>query len=143
MTRNPYQKYQQAKVTTANPAKLVLMLYDGAMRFMNTAVSALEEKDFKTAHANIVKAENIFLELISSLKVDAGPIAENLFRLYKFMNFRLVEANSEKNADKVREVIELMKPLRDSWAEMMKKTVKGTKVEMAGTSGEKKVSGRY
>ena len=100
MIKNPYNKYQKTNIETSSPQKLVLILYDGALRFIREARKLLEEENFTEAFHKILRAENIVVELISSLNFEAGDIANNFLQLYKFVNKRLVEANSERDLKK-------------------------------------------
>ncbi|MBD3175612.1 MAG: flagellar export chaperone FliS [Armatimonadia bacterium] len=116
--KRAYSKYRNATVETASPGKLVLMLYDGALRFLNQAVKHLEEESPKEAHFAIVRAEDIVCELMSSLDMDqGGQISKNLLALYEFMYVHLVEANLHKDVGKVQEVMSLITDLRDAWAQ--------------------------
>ena len=82
---------------------------------------AIDENNIQEAHNNIVKAENILYELMSTLNMDAGEIADNLMRLYDFMIWQLIEANRDKDKNKVESVIELLLPLCDAWKQIVEK----------------------
>ncbi|MFN3691173.1 MAG: flagellar export chaperone FliS, partial [Fimbriimonadales bacterium] len=91
---NGYERYLETAVETASPARLIVMLYDGAIRFINEALAAMRQRDYETKNAQLQRAQKILAELISSLDFDkGGEIAENLFRLYTYMYNQLVEAN--------------------------------------------------
>jgi flagellar protein FliS len=133
--KNPYQKYQKAKVDTANQAKLILMLYDGAIKFLNFSIEKLREKDYEQVNTYIIKAQNIITELMLSLNMEVGgDLAKNLYSLYDFMNRRLIEANVKKNSVKgektsesiqlVNDVLSMLKELRQTWAEAAKRAGK-------------------
>lgn len=113
---NAYQQYRHQQVNTASQEKLLLMLFDGAIRFCRHAVKALQEKQHETGHANLVKAQNIILELGDSLNMDF-EIAHNLHSLYDYLYRRLVEANIKKDAAVVEEVLQFLAELRSTWAE--------------------------
>ncbi|MDK2791869.1 MAG: flagellar secretion chaperone FliS [Deferribacteres bacterium] len=121
MVSNPYKTYLKNEIEGATKGKLILLLYDGAIKFLRQANRAIESKDIPGAHENIIKAENILYELMSTLNMDAGEIAENLLKLYDFMVWKLIEANKEKNAEKVNSVIKLLLNLREAWKEIVEK----------------------
>ncbi|MBC7544144.1 MAG: flagellar export chaperone FliS [Candidatus Sericytochromatia bacterium] len=110
--------YKSIQIETATPERLLLMLYDGAIRFLNVAIQAIEDKQIETTHNNLLKAEAIIIELMSVLNFEVGgEISKNLFSLYDFMYRHLVQANIKKDADMVREVVGLLSDLRKTWAE--------------------------
>lgn len=121
MIANPYQQYQESQLETASQGKLLLMLYDGAIRFLTQAHQALESKNFQESHHYILKAEDIVTELMACLKMDVGgEIAFNLYRLYEYMNWRLIQANIKRDAGMVLEVQNRLKELRETWVEAIK-----------------------
>ena len=118
MIANPYQQYQESHLETASQGKLLLMLYDGAIRFLTQAHQALEAKNFQQSHHYILKAEDVITELMACLKMDVGgEIAFNLYRLYEYMNWRLIQANIKRDAQQVAQAINLLEPLRTAWHE--------------------------
>ena len=126
MVANGYARtYQTQAVLTASPGLLVLMLYEGALRFLAQAHVALEaDKDdwhrFEVINRNIQKAQNIIAELKGTLNHDAGgEVAANLDRLYEYYIRRLHEANFKKDVTPVIEVEGLLGELRDGWSEML------------------------
>lgn len=86
---NGYAAYANSKVATATPAELTLMLYDGAIKFCNIAIMALEEKDLEKAHNNIIKVENIISEFQITLN-HKYPVAKDFDAVYKYLKERLV-----------------------------------------------------
>ena len=118
--------YQAQSVLTASPGQLVLMLYDGALRFLGLAREALESKEetsrrIEIINTNLVKAQNILAELQATLNHEAGgDHAANLDRLYDYYLRRLMEANLKKSAQPVIEVEALVRQLRDGWSEMLR-----------------------
>lgn len=116
MTLHPYQQYQQTQVQTASTGELVVLLYDGAVRFLSRALLHLEEDRRESAGADLVRAQEIVLELLTGLDLEQGGLlAANLRDLYLFMHQTLVEANVRKNADQVRTVIRLLDRIREAW----------------------------
>lgn len=126
MLANPYQSYQAAQMETASPGKLLLMLYDGALRFLTQAQQAMEQKNWQDAHNFILRAEDIITELMSTLKLDMGPIPQNLYRLYEYMNWRLLQANIKRNPEGLIEVQERLRELREAWVEAIKQQATGS-----------------
>lgn len=121
----PYQNYIRQEVEGATKGKLVLLLYDGAVKFMRIAVLAIEEGKIPEAHNNIMKAQNIIYELMSSLNMDAGEISQNLLRLYDFMIWSLIEANKSKDKTKVESAISIMTELREAWKGVVEQEERG------------------
>jgi len=129
--------YRSVSVDTASPGKLVLMLFDGALRFLNTAEDGFRQTDPRvrqeTIHNNIIKTQNIVLELQRCLNVrDGGEFAVNMFRLYDFMLARLIDANTKKDPEGVRTVIQLLGEIRGAWDEMLQQ--QGSSAQTAGMS---------
>lgn len=120
---NPYLKqYQQTQIDTAPKEQILLMLYDGAVRFLNQAKAGFAEKNIEKIHNNIVKVQNIITEFESSLDMEnGGDFAKNLYALYEFMHNQLVEANIHKKEGCLDIVIKHMTELRDTWREAVKK----------------------
>jgi flagellar protein FliS len=122
MLANPYQQYQEANLETASQGKLLLMLYDGAIRFLVQSQLALEQRRWNDAHNFNLRAQDIVTELLVSLNMDAGDVANNLYRLYEYMNWRLVQANIKRDVEGVREVVGYLRDLREAWGEAVKAT---------------------
>jgi len=118
--------YQTQSVLTASPGQLILMLYDGALRFIGHARDALEApeetpKRIEIINTNLMKAQNIIAELRACLNHEAGgDHSANLDRLYEYYLRRLLEANLKKKVEPVIEVENLVRQLRDGWAEMLR-----------------------
>lgn len=128
---NVAQSYRQVAIQTASPGHLVLMLFDGALRFLERArlgFAAEDPLEFnQTIHNNLVRAQDIVAELNLSLNLEkGGECAANLRRLYDYLDRRLVESNRSKKEDGIIEVIERLTVLRDAWAEMLQKNGSGT-----------------
>jgi len=113
-----HQQYQQAAATTAGPAQLVLMLYDGALIRLDVACEAIEEGRKAAAHEALVRVQAIVDELMMSLDFDrGGEVARNLAELYDYCSRQLIEANIQKDAGLVRDVEAVIRGLRDAWDE--------------------------
>ena len=118
LAKNPYAAYNNNKVLTATPAELTLMLYDGAINFCNIAIMAVEDNEIEKAHINITKVKDIIVEFQSTLDYKY-PVAEDFNNVYKYLKFRLHEANMNKDADMLREVLEHLRTMRNTWKEVM------------------------
>ena len=116
-----YQNYKKQEVEGASKGKIVVLLFEGTIKFLRKAIIAIDEKNIQESHNNIIKAENILYELMSTLNMDAGEVADNLLRLYDFMIWQLIEANKEKDKEKIQSVIELLLPLVDAWKQIVEK----------------------
>lgn len=123
-TNNPYKTYLKQEIEGATKGKLVLLLYDGTIKFLRVAKKGIEQKNVEEAHNHIIKAENIIYELMSTLNMDAGEISVNLMRLYDFMLHQLVTANSSKTTEPIDTVIKMMSTLREAWREIVEKEEK-------------------
>lgn len=116
------QNYFEQSINTASPAKLVEMLYTGALTFLEQAKKAIEEKDMVTASNKIVRVEDIVMELNISLDLDKGlEIGKNLRSLYTYIYKILLDANSKKDLQMLDEAYKYLKELHDIWVEVMKK----------------------
>jgi flagellar secretion chaperone FliS len=119
MLANPYQQYRATKVETAGSVDLVVMLYQGAVRFIRQAVDALEQDDPKTAHTNFVRAQDIVVELLGSLNREAGgQIATQLAGIYDYCFRRLILANVKKDPAPAQEVMNILRDLGKAWQQI-------------------------
>ena len=116
---NAYAQYNNSKVLTASPAELTLMLYEGAIKFCNVAIDAVERKDIERAHTNIVKVENIIDYLRKTLDMKY-PVAQDFDNIYSYVAQRLVEANISKDKEILEEVCTHLRSVRDTWKEVMR-----------------------
>lgn len=115
---NAYQQYQESQVLTASKGKLLLMAYDGAIRFIRQAQLSMAEKDYAGQNTNLQKAQRIILELIATLNMKVGgDLAQRLLQLYEYMFNRLVEANVTDSQETLEEVQRLLTDLRSAWEE--------------------------
>lgn len=118
MLQNAAQTYQSNQVTTATPADLTLMLYNGALKFIKQAKGAIEDKDVVKAHEASLKVQNILYELMSTLNSDY-TISKDFIKLYEYMLHRTIEANMRKDIEILSEVEGLFLQFRDTWKEAM------------------------
>ena len=121
---NPWKSYRQIATQTAPPGQLVLMLYEGALRFLERALAGFACEDpaelNMTVHNNLQRAQDIIRELNLALNMEqGGEFAATLRRLYDYFDRRLWESNTQKRRDGVDEVIRHLTVLRDAWAAML------------------------
>lgn len=114
-----YNAYLRSKVMTATPAELTLMLYEGAIKFVNKAIMSIEKDDVMGAHNNLMKTQRIIEELRASLD-HKYPVAKEFDTVYEYILRRLVEANIKKDKDILEEILEHLRTMRDTWKEVMK-----------------------
>lgn len=124
---NGYAAYANSKIMTASPAELTLMLYEGAIKFCNIAIRAIEENDIQKAHDNIMKVENIIFEFQATLD-NKYPVAKEFDKVYNYLTQRLLQANLKKDKDILEEVLGHLRTMRDTWKEVMHLTANGTQV---------------
>ncbi|AQT66884.1 Flagellar protein FliS [Anaerohalosphaera lusitana] len=111
--------YQETAVLTQSRSKLVVMLYDGAIKFMKLAIREMEAENFEEKGKYITKAQDIINELNAVLNMEAGgEIAVNLRKLYSFMHGHLARANAQNDPKLVEEVIECMDELNQAWKDI-------------------------
>lgn len=118
--RNPYEEYTTNKILTASPAEVTLMLYEGAIKFCNIAISAIGQGDVQKAHTNILKAERIIEEFRNTLD-HKYAVAEDFDRIYVYLLQRLLEANMKKDPEILEEVNTHLRSVRDTWKEVMRR----------------------
>lgn len=122
----PWESYRKVATQTAPPGQLVLMLYEGALGFLEKALLGFEAKDpltfNQTINNNILRAQAIIHEMNVSLNMQGGgEISANFRRLYNYLYKRLNEANRHKTREPIEETIGRLRILRDSWAEMLRR----------------------
>jgi flagellar protein FliS len=116
---NAYSAYSNSKLMTASPAKLTLMLYDGAIKFTNIAIDAVEKNDYEKANTYIQKTQRIIEEFRATLDFKY-PVAQDFENVYKMLNEKLIYANVKKDADILRATLGNLRTMRDTWEEVMK-----------------------
>ncbi len=121
------KSYRSVAVTTATPGQLVLMLFDGALRFISTALHGFEIEAIaarnEQIHNNLIKTQNILLELQASLDLKVGgEFAQTMYALYDFMLAELQKGNLGKIPEPIANVEKLLREIRDSWAQMLDQT---------------------
>jgi flagellar secretion chaperone FliS len=115
---NAYNAYKNNSINYVSKEKLLLMLVEGAVKFSKIARQAMVDKDIKKSNENIIKTENIFYELITTLDVNiGGEWAKTLINVYDFIIRRLIQANVKKDVEIMNEIIPLIEYVKGIWEE--------------------------
>ncbi|MBU3111765.1 flagellar export chaperone FliS [Clostridium lacusfryxellense] len=124
---NAFNTYKSNSINFASKDQLLMMLVEGATKFSKIGRQAIIDKDVQKAHENLVKTQNIFFELMTTLDVSkGGEWAESLMKVYEFITRRLMDANIKKSEEIMNEIIPLIEDIRDTWSEAYKRS-KGSK----------------
>ena len=115
---NPYERYKSNSVEIASPEQLLIMLVDGAVKYTKVARLALIKGDKERAHKELIRVQNIFGELITTLDVSAGDFAKELLVIYTCIREQLIKANIKKDIAIIDEVLPLIEQVRDTWHEV-------------------------
>ena len=130
LQQNGYAQYKNSKIMTASPAELTLMLYDGAIKFGNIAIVAMENKGPAKAHENIVRVENIIQNFRETLD-KRYPVWQDFENVYVYLLRRCHEANMKKDPEIMEEILKHLRSMRDNWKEVIKKAAS----DKAGKTG--------
>lgn len=134
---NPYATYQAVQVTTTDRGRLLLMMYEGAIKFLRQSHAGLEAKDIAKFCRFLGKAQAIIAELMNTLDFEkGGTIAKDLDRLYDFMLFYLTEANLYRDGKRILKVIELIDTIYSAYREIIE-GAEGTEVLASPVEAEK------
>lgn len=114
---NQYVKqYQKSSIETASREQILIMLYDGAIQFLNKAKIAMQNSEHEATNNNLIAAQNIIQEFINSMDREVAPqLAENLISLYEYFLRRLIQANMKKQIEPIDEVLKYLKSLKATW----------------------------
>jgi flagellar secretion chaperone FliS len=115
---NPYQSYKQNSVNTASPGELTLMLYNGCLKFIKVAKTAMAEKNIEGKNTNLLKAQKIVQELMVTLNMEL-EVSQNMMSIYDYLNRRLIEANIKSDIAILTEVEEFITEFRDTWKQVI------------------------
>jgi flagellar protein FliS len=115
---NPYNTYKQNEVNTATQNKLLLMLLDGAVKYTKIARLAIMDKNINKAHSELVRVQNIFIELMSTLDTSVGGWTTDIYDVYDFIRQELMKANIKKDAEVLDKLLPLIEQIRDLWYEV-------------------------
>ncbi len=127
---NRYAAYEKSRIMTASPAELTLMLYEGAIKFCNIAIVAVEKNEIEKAHHNIIKVEDIITEFQATLN-HKYPVAKEFDNVYTYLQQRLTEANIKKDKSILEEVLVHLRTMRDTWKEVMRKAGSNPKAHIS------------
>jgi flagellar protein FliS len=116
-----HEAYQKVDVETSSQGKLIVMLFNGAIKRAEEAKRQLDKSQTQGVHDNLIRAQSIIGELRGALDMNAGEVATNLDKLYEYFQHLLIKANVEKDADPITECVQLMGEIRDSWREVFDK----------------------
>ncbi len=114
-TANPYNAYKQNSVNTASKEQLLLMLLDGAVKYTKIARLAIIDKNMERAHKELVRVQDIFLELMITIDKDSSKYMQNLYNVYEFIKSELSRANIQKDVKIIDNVLPLIEEIRDMW----------------------------
>jgi flagellar protein FliS len=116
-----YDAYKVNEISTMSQGKLILMLYEGAIRFINIAIENNTPRKFESVHKNLMKAQEIINELMLSLNIEeGGDVAKNLLSIYIYLKKQLVQANMDKSTEVMKECAKLLGSLKEVWEEVSK-----------------------
>lgn len=118
MSKTGYQKYKQTSIQSASKEKILLMLYEGAIKFTKKAIVAADSKNIAERATNICRVYDIILELNNTLdhKI-GGKLAQDLEQLYMFLTDQLSKANLEGNSAPLKTVLKILETLYDGWSQ--------------------------
>lgn len=123
--KQAFQKYKTTSVQSASREKLLLMLYEGAIRFIKQAILALDKKDIAGRGMNIGRAYDIVMELSNTLNFEVGgDLAKNLEQLYMFVTEQLTKANAKGDRKALEDALKIMETLQTGWVEAVEKLKK-------------------
>lgn len=116
---NTANVYKNQQIMTASPEELTLMLYNGAIRFTVESMQAIEQGNLEKANAANLRAQDIVREFMCTLDMEY-EISQNYFKLYDYIEYRLIQANIKKDKSQLEEAKNLLAELRDTWVQAMK-----------------------
>jgi len=116
---NVLKKYREMEIKTSSPAKLILILYNEAIKCLNRAKEKIKVKNVEESNDLLIRAQKIIRELMCSLNLKIGEMATRWYSLYEYIYYRLIQANLQKDVQVIDEALDLLKPLRDAWIKAM------------------------
>ncbi len=138
--RDPYQSYRQNQVETADQGTLLVMLYNGAIKFLSEARQAMAAEDLEETNRLLGRVQDIICELMGSLNPDLPDISGRLFQLYEYMHHQLVQANIKKDPALIDEVDKMFLSLLEAWQIAIKE--EKAEKHSDGDSGSEDLTGR-
>lgn len=140
MQRKGTQSYRKTNVMTADPKRLILMCYDGAIDTLKIGKQKMAERNYEGKSKEFIKAQDIINELLCALDFEkGGSIAKSLDSLYNYMLRRIIEADLEKNVMAVDEVIGMLNELKSAWEEIFYRQVNEVESENLKFEGERRL----
>lgn len=124
MAFNAAAAYKSVAINTASKQDLTMMLYEGAIKFCNKGLLAIEKKDMPKAHENIMKAQRIITELRATLNPKI-PVSKDFDVVYDYINRQLIEANIHKSEENLNEALVYIREMRDTWKQVLELVKKG------------------
>ncbi len=116
------EQYKSNEISTVSQGRLIVMLYEGAIRFLNLAIENNTPRKYDVVNNNILKAQEIVTELMLALNMEnGGEVANNLLGIYVYIKKRLLEANMRKESEIMSEIIKYLEDLKNAWEEIEKK----------------------
>ncbi|WP_028551012.1 flagellar export chaperone FliS [Paenibacillus sp. UNC451MF] len=119
MIQTPFNKYRETSIQTMTPGQLLIMLYDGAIRFARKGVEGVKQKNYQEANNCFIRVQEIINELVASLD-HSYPISKDLLQLYDYFLRKMVEANIKKDIQPALEVIDHLVELKETWIQASK-----------------------
>lgn len=111
--------YKNQQILTSSPEQLTLMLYNGAIRFIDESMIALDQKDLQKSHNTNMRAQDIVREFMATLDM-SYEIAKGYYQLYDYVEYRLIQANMKKDKSQLEDAKQILVELRDAWVQAMK-----------------------
>src|SRR3989304_34758 len=133
MIKNKAEQYLENQIMTATKEELLIMLFDGAIRFSEQAKVKIDEKDVEGSCKLPIKSEGIVVELMSFLNkgILSAELYNNLMGIYNFIYLRLIDANMKKEKGKIDEALKILRIMRDAWSDAVEKNRKETTTPIA------------
>jgi len=120
MNNHAAEQYKRAKVQTADQGKLIILLYNAAIKALKEAIISINNNNIEVSHNNIIKTQKIITELLVSLNIsEGGEIAKNLQGIYVFINKQLMLANLKKDGNILNDILEMLTNLRDAFRQII------------------------
>ena len=120
--RDAYSHYKETQIMTASQGKLIVLMYEGAIKFIESAANSLDAKKLDVVNNNLIKAQDIITELAISINFEAGEMANNMYNLYMYFNKNLLEANIKKDKAMMLEVRDMLSSLLEAWKKIADKS---------------------
>lgn len=131
MQSNAHSHYKENQILTASQGQLIVMLYEGAIKFLKLSLENItDKKKFDVVNNNLIKAQDIITELMLSLNFEAGDVANKLYSLYIYFNRRLIEANINKDPEPIKEVLKHLIELNESWVQIANQNIEAPQKSM-------------